>query len=145
MENTVKSENLLSLDVVPLFPLHSPVGTIPSCGNGIFSAVLLWIILLNLTRLKWKNKIFKIMSNRGKKIKLEQSWRIHLHKIVCINDSVFPDLPYTWVSLPSISEVINLAGEMKGAKEMTADMGEKEVKRRSVMVGSGKVFSTCIL
>lgn len=64
---------------------------------------------------------------------------------MCINDSVFPDLPYTWVSLPSISEVINLAGEMKGAKEMTEDLGEKEVKRRSVMVGSGKVFSTCIL
>lgn len=45
-------------------------------------------------------------------------------------------LPYTCVSLSCISEVINLAGEMKGAKEMTAGMCEKEVKCRSVMVGS---------
>lgn len=61
-------ENLLSLEVVPLLPLHSLVGTISSCENGIFSAVLLWISLLNLIGLKWeKKKVFKIMSNRGKK------------------------------------------------------------------------------
>lgn len=117
MENTMMSEKLLSLDAVPLLPLYSPVGTIFFRENGIFSAVLLWIIVLRLTRLKWKNKIFKIMSNRGKKIKLEQSWRIQLHKIVYINDSMFPNLPYTWISLPSISEVINLSGEMKGARD----------------------------
>lgn len=67
MENTVMSENLLSQDVVLLFSPYSPVGTIFFCENGIFSAVLLWIILLGLTRLKWKKMIFKIMSNRGKK------------------------------------------------------------------------------
>lgn len=49
---------------------------------------------------------------------------------------MFPRLPYTCVSFPCISEVINFTGEMKGAKEMTAGMCEKGVKCRSAMVGS---------
>lgn len=70
MENTVMSENLLSQDVVLLFSPYSPVGTIFFCENGIFSAVLLWIILLGLTRLKWKKMILELWATEEKKNKI---------------------------------------------------------------------------